>query len=282
MAWHGTVLPEFVARLFGVSVAIAAVVWGSQLIRAQWRPGLAVLLAVWAIPIAIYHGQYSKEVFAIACVAAMLRMSVSPVGIALAAVLAIAYAVVFRSYWVVTIILWLTLLAGWRMGLGWPSRLVLMLVATLPLSLLSEQVVGFWLSDGRTVAVQDRDLLPDSATIFFNPLPNTSPFTDIVNTLAGWFTLLFPFYLVLLGAAQHVAFALFQFLNSTLFCASLVRCPHRAGRGIICVDLAVRGGGELVRRLHLRPGHVRAGFRLVRQTRDEPAADIHVPACLVE
>jgi hypothetical protein len=156
-------------------------------------------------------------VFAIAVVALMLRASRSPAGIVVATLLALAYAALFRTYWVVIVALWLVLVVGWRAGLRWPVRLLLIVAALVPLSLASQQFMGLWLSDGRTITVEGRDIAADSATIFFNVLANTSPLTDIVNTLAGWMTLVFPLYLLTLGAAQHVAFALFQFVNTLLF-----------------------------------------------------------------
>jgi hypothetical protein len=218
-AWlgMGTVLPEATARIFGFTVAWAAILWSTGWIASPWRPALALLVSAWAVPLAIYHGQYSKEVFAIATVAVMLRLCGSTFGIACAAAVALAYAALFRNYWAVVVALWLVLLVGWRARLGWTARLSLMVAALVPLSLASRHFVGLWLSDGRTITVEGREGELDSATIFFNLLINTSPATDIINTLAGWLTLTFPLYLLALGAAQHVAFALFQLVNTALF-----------------------------------------------------------------
>ena len=141
------------------------------------------------------------------------------------------YAIGFRSYWAVIVVLYLVLMAGWRMGLGWPARLALVAIAIVPLSLASEAIIGFWLSDGRTVVVEAREGDPDSATMFFNPWINTSPATDLANTIAGWLTLVLPFYLLALGAVQHVAFALFQFANTALFVRA-VRALPRPRRGV--------------------------------------------------
>jgi hypothetical protein len=80
-----------------------------------------------------------------------------------------------------------------------------------------------WLTDGRTIVMEARELVADAATMFANPWPNTSPATDLANTLAGWSTLLLPAYLLMLGRPQHIVFALFQFANTTLFVAALMR-----------------------------------------------------------
>ncbi len=147
----------------------------------------------------------------------------------MSAAVAMLYAIGFRSYWAVIVVLFIVLVVGWRIGLGWLARLALVAVAIVPLSLASEAFMGFWLSDGRTVVVEAREGDPESATLFFNPWPNTSPATDLANTIAGWLTLMLPFYLLKLGATQHLAFALFQFANTVIFvriAASLPR-PRR-------------------------------------------------------
>jgi len=213
----GALWPDALAAALGYTVAIAAIAWGARLARGGWQPATYLLIAAWCIPVAVYHGQFSKEMYAIAAVAAMLWLSTSARGVVVAALIALAYAAVFRSYWAVIVALWLVLLAGWRAGLGWPLRLALVGAAILALSAASEAIVGFRLSDGRTLVIEDRDLEPDSATVFFNPLENTSSATDLANAFAGWLTLVLPFYLFTLGAVQHVAFAAFQLLNTALF-----------------------------------------------------------------
>ncbi len=224
--------PEALAGPLSFLLAFAAVALGARLAGATWNPAVFALLALWTVPIAIFHGTYSKEVFAIVAIGLMARVARSAPGVALAAAIAMLYAIGFRSYWAVIVVLYLVLMAGWRMGLGWPARLALVAIAIVPLSLASEAFVGFWLSDGRTVVVEAREGDPDSATMFFNPWTNTSPATDLANTVAGWLTLVLPFYLLALGAVQHVAFALFQFANTALFVRA-VRALPRPRRGVV-------------------------------------------------
>jgi hypothetical protein len=57
--------------------------------------------------------------------------------------------------------------------------------------------------------------------MFANPLPNASLLTDLVNTAAGWLTLILPAFLVSIGGVQHIAFAAFQFANTALFVATM-------------------------------------------------------------
>jgi hypothetical protein len=109
------------------------------------------------------------------------------------------------------------MLAAWRMGLEWPVRLLVAALLVLPLSYAANEFAGLWLSDGRTVVADAREGDPEASTMFLNPIQNTSPLTDLANTAAGWLMLIFPAYLLLLGAFQHVLFALFQFANTLLF-----------------------------------------------------------------
>lgn len=233
IAWQllgfGTVLPHSIAPAVGYSIAVAAMAWAVRMARAPWQPAVFLLLAVWCVPLAIYHGQYSKEMLAIVIVAAILRLSGSASGAGAAMLVALAYAAVFRTYWVLIVALWLTLLIGWRIGISWPLRLLLVALAIYLLSGVSDIVMGHWLSDGRAIFVENRDLDADSATVIFNPLENTSQATDLANTAMGWLTLILPFYMFQLGATQHVAFALFQLLNTTLFALAARRAGGRSG-----------------------------------------------------
>jgi len=229
IAWQllgfGTLWPHALAAAAGYSIAIASIAWGVRMARTPWQPAVYLLLAMWCVAVVIYHGQYSKEMFAIVVVAVILRLSGSAYGVAAAVLVALAYAAVFRSYWALIVVLWLMLLAGWRIGISWPWRLLVVFVAILLLSAVSFKVMGFWLSDGRTIPLENRDLEVDATTVIFNPLDNTSEATDLANSAMGWLTLILPFYLFQLGAVQYVAFALFQLLNTTLF----VLAARRAG-----------------------------------------------------
>jgi hypothetical protein len=209
--------PDALAGPLSFALAFGAVVLGARLAEAPWRPAAFALLALWTVPMAIFHGTHSKEVFAIVAIGVMARVARNAPGVALAAGIALLYALGFRSYWAVIVVLYVVLMAGWRVGLGWTARLALVALAIVPLSLASEHFVGYWLSDGRTVVVEAREGDIDSATLFHNPWPNTSPATDLANSLAGWLMLILPFHLLALGAAQHAAFALFQFANTATF-----------------------------------------------------------------
>ena len=213
----GTLLPEATARVASFTLSWLALLWASGWLRAPWRPWLAALVSVWAIPLAVYHGQYSKEPFAMLAVAAALVLSRSWKGVAAGVLVVLGYAALFRTYWVVIIALWLALILAWRHGLGWPARLGVLAATFVPLSLASQWYAGIRLSDARAVAAEGREGDVDAATVFFNIMANSSVATDLVNTAAGWATLLFPVYLLQLGAVQHIAFALFQFVNTIAF-----------------------------------------------------------------
>jgi hypothetical protein len=216
----GTMLPDALAGPISYTAVFLAIIASAGLVRARWHPLLFALFAAWNVPLAIYDGTHSKEAVALLVVAAMAGLSRSAAGVALAACVGLLYAVLFRNYWGPVLVLWLAMLAAWRSGGGWAARLIVAVLTILPLSLAAYQYSGMWLSDGRTVVVDAREFDPDSATIFANLLPNTSAVTDLVNTAAGWAMLMAPVFLLLLGGAQHVAFAGFQFANTALFVVS--------------------------------------------------------------
>lgn len=231
----GTTIPAGLIGPASYTAVFVAILASSGIVRARWRAWLFALFAAWNVPLAIYDGTYSKETLAVLVVAAMLRLCGSAGGVVLAALLAAAYAAIFRTYWGVVLVLWSTILIVWRAGGGWGWRLAAVALAIVPLSVASHAFVGLWLSDGRTLVVDAREFDPDSATMFANILPNTSPLTDLLNTAAGWFTLVVPVFLLMLGGVQHVAFAGFQFVNTWLF-IDVQRRARLAAHGIRSFD----------------------------------------------
>jgi hypothetical protein len=228
-AWLGfdSVFPHVVAGPVSYTLVFLAVVGAAGLRHARWRPWLFVLFAAWNVPLAVYHGVYSKEVFALLVTAAMIGLSGSTRGIAAAVLVGLAYAILFRFYWGLVLALWLAMLLVWRAGRGWAVRLAVAAVVIVPLSIAAHTFADTWLSDGRTIAVEDRVGDPEAATTISNSWPNTSPFTDLANTMAGWLGLIVPLYLVSLGGAQHLAFAFFQLVNTGLFVESQHRYDPR-------------------------------------------------------
>jgi hypothetical protein len=225
----GVLFPHALAGPLSFTAVYLAVVSAAGMARAKWFPWLFALFAAWAVPLAIYDGTYSKEVIALLVAAAMVRLSGSGRGVAYAAAFGLAYAMLFRTYWGLVIVLWLTMLIVWRMGGGWAPRLFAAIAVIVPLSLAAHEFAGLWLSDGRTVVVEARGFAPDPATMFANPLPNTSPVTDLINTASGWLMLVLPIFLLSLGGIQHVAFGVFQLTNTVLFVATQRRSRY-AGR----------------------------------------------------
>jgi len=225
----GTLFPHALAGPVSFTAVYLAAVSAAGIARVNWIPWLFALFAAWTVPLAIYDGTYSKEVIALLVTAAMARLSGSGRGVAFAAALGLAYAMLFRTYWGLVIVLWLTMLMVWRMGGGWALRLFAAIAVIVPLSLAAHEFAGLWLSDGRTVVVEARGFAPDPATMFVNPLQNTSPVTDIVNTASGWLMLVLPISLLLLGGLQHVAFGVFQLTNTALFVATQRRASGAGG-----------------------------------------------------
>ena len=219
----GTLLPDALAGPIGYTAAFAATISAARLASCCWIPWLYAMFAIWNIPLAVYLGVYSKEVTALLVISAICWLSRSTRGIVAAAIVALAYAAMFRTYWAIVAVLWITILAVWRLGGGWTVRIAAAFVAVLPLSVAAHQFAEMWLTDGRTIVTDARDLVGFSATQFANFVPNASPFTDLVNTGIGWGMLMIPVFLLNLGGLQHVAFAGFQVVNVAVFVVAVRR-----------------------------------------------------------
>jgi hypothetical protein len=213
----GSLLPHALAGPLGYTLAFAASISASRLAASRWVPWIYALFALWNVPLAIFDGTYSKEVLAVLVAAAVCALARSPRGIAAAAIIGLAYALMFRTYWGIVLALWLTILIVWRLGGGWLPRMAVASVAVLIMSAGAHGFAGMWLSDGRTIVAEARELIAFSITQFTNLISNTSPLTDLLNTGIGWAMLLFPAFLIGLGGLQHIAFAVFQFGNTLLF-----------------------------------------------------------------
>jgi hypothetical protein len=222
--------PDAFAGPLTFTIAFLALVLGSGIHRMRWHPATFGLLAAWSMLIAVFVGMYSKELFAIVAIALAVAACRSAAGVAVGLLVALAYALLFRTYWVVICALWLTLLVVWRLRGRWPACLLALALVLIPLSMSSHAFAGLWLSDGRTIVLEGREGDPDSATAFANAFANTSALTDVANVAIGWLMLIFPFYLFALGAPQHVVFAAFQLYNTGLFLRMASSMPLGPGR----------------------------------------------------
>lgn len=219
--------PHALAGIVSFLIVFIATAWSSGIGRARWHPALMALVAVWIVPLAVFDGTYSKEVVALLVVATMGALFHSLRGIVAAALLGLAYAWLFRSYWGIVIALWLTLLATGRLGWPWAARLGMAVIAVACLSAVAHEHLDIYLSDGRTVTTEGREGDPFQATLLVNAMPNTSVATDVANSLLGWLALIVPVYVLSLGGLQHIGFAVFQACNTAMFVALAVRLRHQ-------------------------------------------------------
>ncbi|MDY0050298.1 MAG: hypothetical protein RBR73_06080 [Halothiobacillaceae bacterium] len=186
---------------------------------------LWAVAAVWSVPLAIYLGQYSKEVPALLSLWAVFFLLgsarhgrvVTVLGWALAAVLIAGFALYFRIYWALVagfaFVLWLV----WRLRLGGWAALLGLLALFLLASWASAEWRCHFLSGYRVVEQINRLDDPDSVTLILNPWVNTSVFIDLFNSLVGWLRLMLPIELLAHAGPQHLAFALWQWVSLGLF-----------------------------------------------------------------
>lgn len=219
--------PEALAGPITFTIAFLALVLASGIQKIRWNRAIFGLLVAWSVLIAVFVGMYSKELFAVVAIALAVVACRSARGVAAGALCVLAYALLFRTYWVIICALWLTLLLAWRARGRWSICLLAATLVLIPLSLSSHSYANLWLSDGRTIVLEGREGDPNSATAFANAFENTSEFTDVANVVIGWLTLVFPLYLFMLAAPQHIAFAVFQLYNTALFLRMVPCLPLR-------------------------------------------------------
>ena len=220
-------LPEALAGPLTFTIAFLAIVLASGVERHRWNRAIFALLAAWSVFMAAYLGMYSKELFSIVAIALAVIACRSARGAVVGILCVVAYALLFRTYWVVICAIWMALLVAWRARARWSACLVVAALVLIPLSIASHSFANLWLSDGRTIVLEGREGDPDSVTVFANAFENSSAFTDIANVAIGWLMLVFPVYLFVLGAPQHIAFAIFQLCNTALFLRMAPGLPLR-------------------------------------------------------
>jgi hypothetical protein len=186
----------------------------------RWNWRIWLILSVWNFILAIYVGQYSKELVAILVVGLILyisgrfRLSVSLFMIVLVGVL---YALAFRIYWFLVVAIFLVNIFFLYMPGRGIKKFILYFAVVGGVFLSTHLATGEYLTDTRVTLNVGREGDPDSVTMFTNLLPNTSLLTDMINGLYAWLLYLFPVYLFKTGMWHHVIFALWQAINVVIF-----------------------------------------------------------------
>lgn len=224
-----SVFPDTVAAWMGYTLGIFFIAAVVKRTGWRWHPLAMAVVATWSIPMAVYLGQYSKEPLALTVAGTLLLLSRSNWGLLLGIVLVVLYATFFRIYWFIVLGFFLLNLIFLRIR----SSLTKMIAANALAAFLGFHLVhlatGQYLTDSRFMLNINRWGDPDAVTAIQLLLPNTSSWTDLINSIYGWTALLVPVQLVSIGGLQHITFGLFQFVNVLLFVVSARHVlKHRA------------------------------------------------------
>lgn len=206
-----------------------------------YHPTAAALLVVALVPGAVYLGQYSKDVLVLAITALALRKSTSWYFETLLVATMLTYAMVFRNYWVLAIVLYVALRLMMRRTTGL-SRIFLALVLALGvLAFLFPIFVGIEMSETRDSINAFREGSVDAQTAIRGALPLEGPLGDWANTTLVLLSLAVPFPLLLTGSPIHALLALFfvvlwwTFLRSAASAVSAPDADPRARRAVALV-----------------------------------------------
>jgi len=186
--------------------------------RCDWRP--YAILAVWNVILAIYLGQYSKDVIAILLVGMILFLSgKGRLGMLLVIIIVASYALFFRIYWFLALAYFLSLYLIWKVSARTIYKILFFILALICIFYSNHLFTGQYLSDARfnINITRGGSLDPDAVTLIDNIVENSSILSDLTNTIIAWIMLLFPFYLFRIAGFHHIVFAIWEMVNVIVF-----------------------------------------------------------------
>lgn len=173
--------------------------------RKRWTVLGLTVTSAWIALLAVYLGQYSKELPALGAVwIATFLLRLRRWGTLLAAVILCAYAIAFRPYWLLVVAMWIFF--GWllrRQARPRFAALVIVLVITL-VSQAYHVVHGGYLSGIRDALNASRSGSPDAITAIYNAIPSGSLPADLIDAFTGWLRIVFPVELLAHGGLVRI------------------------------------------------------------------------------
>lgn len=187
-------------------------------VRWDWRP--YSILAIWNVILAIYLGQYSKDVIAILLMGIILFLSGrGRSGMLLVIITVASYALFFRIYWFLALAYFLSLYLIWKLSARTSYKILFFILALIAIFYANHIFTGQYLSDARfnINITRGGSLDPDAVTLIDNIVINSSILSDLANTIIAWIMLLFPFYLFRIAGFHHIVFAIWEMVNVIVF-----------------------------------------------------------------
>lgn len=181
------------------------------MVRARTNPPDAIYIAVLALGIvltAIYMGTYSKEVFTVPIVIALILMRTGKLRNLLIVSSMLLYAANFRTYWYLTVAELILLMAVWKFRAR--PRVIYLLAAlgVLTMSLAVFYVLGLQPDYFRDVVNVYREVGDDVGTLISAYVNWPEPLGGTVNNLLNYVFLQFPVPLILKFSPYYLFIAL--------------------------------------------------------------------------
>lgn len=234
------------AGLVGYALSATLILVAALSLRPQWISyrAFGVLLAATTL-CAIYLGSYSKDVLVLPVAAVALLPSRRPWADVLVLAAALAYAGLFRSYWVVVAVAFIGLRVLTRRGLRLRTALLGAALGVALAALLLDLALGVPPDYFRIALNQDRANPVDASSIITPLLPGSGLLTGIVNVLAAFVFLLIPLPLAARGGLYHLALGAGVAALWIVFLVAVAAIRRRDGRldartaRIVCLVLGL-------------------------------------------
>lgn len=194
-----------------IGLAAGSLPYLVTMVRARTNPPDAIYIAVLALGIvltAIYMGTYSKEVFTVPIVIALILMRTGKLRNLLIVSSMLLYAANFRTYWYLTVAELILLMAVWKFRAR--PRVIYLLAAlgVLTMSLAVFYVLGLQPDYFRDVVNVYREVGDDVGTLISAYVNWPEPLGGTVNNLLNYVFLQFPVPLILKFSPYYLFIAL--------------------------------------------------------------------------
>lgn len=203
-----------------------------------------IFMLVWNIPVAVYLGQFSKEIISIIVIGIQILLVHYKIRYykTLLVLITLIYSIFFRVYWVIVLYLSVLFFLVFNKGIdiskksflkiGKVTSSCLLYIGIFVLFLAVTLIMNRFITDARTMVNIDRINSPDALTIVQNAFMNTNFMTDMLNWIIGWIILLFPFNLFLVSGISSLFFIIWNIINVLIFIIILNKIRRQKIRNI--------------------------------------------------
>jgi len=219
----GLVGSPLLASALGLAFGAWAL-WGAlRGARGRLTFPMVALVAMYTVLLSIYLAQFSKDIWAVPVIAIALFASRSIAGEVLVIAAIVGYALTFRTYWFLVLLIYVMLrLATWR-RLDSRRVLVAIVAVVVGATVLAPLVLGQEMQSFREINNLGRATAVDSNTLIVPAQLGGNPVADSAENLLTLASLVLPAPLAALGSPLYlfyslaIAFAWFVFARATFW-----------------------------------------------------------------